>query len=227
MQEIIKEEIERKAKRILEKYRRGSLASQKYARKFTKRTGLPSTSGATIRPPYWDYHPHFDLVYCIKHSKYLARVIWQKIQAGTYSPVPAIQFQIPKPDGGTRDIMQFGIPDSAVSNIFHRTITARNSGIFSAYSFAYRRDKTIFEAVIHLSRMMKPSKSYILQYDYRKYFDTIDHGYLNKLIKQRHFVVTKAEQSVIEAFLNHEFAIYPSWMTFHYERRTVGVPQGS
>jgi hypothetical protein len=123
--------------------------------------------------------------------------------------------------------MQFGIPDSAIANIFHKRITERNTGIFSSYSFAYRSDKSIFEAVIHLARMMKPAKTYILQYDYRKYFDTIEHEYLNKLLKQRHFVVTKAERAVMEAFLVHRFAIYPSWQTFQYDQRSVGVPQGS
>lgn len=227
MIEVIEKEIVRKARRVLDKYRKSGNASGKYAAKFTKRTGLPSTSAIQNRPPYWDYHPHFDPVYCIKHSKYLARIIWRKIETGEYKPVPAIQFEIDKPDGGTRPIMQFGIPDSAVANIFHRRVTERNKGIFSGYSYAYRPDKTIFEAVIQLHRMMKPPKTYILQYDYSKYFDTIEHSYLKKLIEKQTFVITSAERTVIDAFLVHEYAIYPSWLTKSYESRSIGVPQGS
>jgi Retron-type reverse transcriptase len=227
MIEVIQAEIERKARRILDKYRRGVLASQKHAKRFTKRTGLPSVAAPQARPGYWDYHTQFDPVYCIKHSKYLAKVIWTKIQAGTYEPIPAILFEIAKPDGGTRPIMQFAIPDSAVANVFHTRLSRRNKGIFSAYSFAYRQDKNIFEAILHLHRMMQPPKTYVLKYDYRQYFDTINHVYLKKLIEQETFVVTRAERNAISAFLTHRFASYPSWQTMHWERRTVGVPQGS
>lgn len=227
MIELFRKEIERKSKRILEKHRKSNALSRKYSNKFTKRTGVPSTPSQAARPEYWDFHPHFDPIYCIKHSKYLARIIWSKIQDNDYEPVPAIKFQIDKPDGGIREIMQFGIPDSAVANVLHRRITNRNSGIFSAYSFAYRPDKTIFEAIIHLKRMMSHPKTYVLKYDYRKYFDTIEHDYLRKLLSQRRFVISSAERTVIGAFLTHRHTIYPSWQTKQYERREVGVPQGS
>ncbi|KEZ16771.1 GroupII intron-associated maturase [Sphingobium yanoikuyae] len=144
-----------------------------------------------------------------------------------YEPKPAIQFEIEKPDGGTRGIMSFAIPDSAVANVFHRRLTLRNTGIFSAYSFAYRPDKTVFDAIVHLQRMLQPSKTYVLKYDYSKYFDTIDHDYLRKLIGKQNFVITSAERKVIDAFLNHKYATYPSWQTLRYEKRIKGVPQGS
>ena len=95
----------------------------------------------------------------------------------------------------------------------HRKLTTRNKGIFSSYSFAYRPDKTIFEAIIHLQRMMQPSKTYILQYDYSKYFDTIDHTYLDKLIHETSFVITRAERGAIKAFLKHKFSPISSWQT--------------
>lgn len=227
MIETLQAEIERKAKRILEKQRYSAALSRKYSAKFTKRTGVQSSASIKDRPDYWDLHPHFDPVYCIKHSKYLSRIIWSRIQANNYQPIPAIQFQIDKPDGGFREIMQFGIPDSAIANLFHRRITKRNSGLFSAYSFAYRADKTIFEAIIHLKRLMSHPKTYILKYDYRKYFDTIEHDYLKRLLSQRQFVISSAERNVISAFLTHEYTIYPSWQTRKYTRRQIGVPQGS
>lgn len=179
------------------------------------------------RPPYWDYDKQFDPVYCIAHARFLAKRVWSKIQSGLYKPKPAILFEIPKPDGGSRGIMLFSIPDSAIANVFHRRLTARNKGLFSAYSFAYRPDKNVFEAIIHLQRMLQPSKTFILKYDYSKYFDTIEHSYLKKLIARQSFVVTNAERTVIDAFLEHEYAQYPSWQTFKYETRRLGVPQGS
>lgn len=227
MWQVIEREIERKARNILAKHRREAAAAKKHAARFTSRTGIASLAAPNRRPGYWDYHNQYDPVYCIAHARFLAKRVWSKIQSGTYKPIPAIQFEIDKPDGGTRTIMSFAIPDSAVANVFHRRLTLRNRGLFSSYSFAYRPDKTVLEAIIHLQRMLQPSKTYVLKYDYSKYFDTIDHEYLRKLIDKQTFVVTGAERKVIDAFLNHEFAIYPSWMTLKYEERKRGVPQGS
>ncbi|WP_120216015.1 reverse transcriptase domain-containing protein [Sphingopyxis sp. EG6] len=227
MEEVIRKEIERKARRILDKQRHTEHASIKHAKRFTKRTGKPSTAATLKDPSYWEYDTQFDPAYCIRHSKFLARVIWRKIQNGSYAPKPAILFKIPKPDGGVREIMQFAIPDSAIANIFHRKLTSRNKGLFSSYSFAYRPDKSIFEAIIHLQRMMQPSKTFILQYDYRKYFDTINHKYLEKLVYDGPFVVSSAERNAISAFLKHDYDEYASWQTMKYQKRSVGVPQGS
>jgi hypothetical protein len=42
--------------------------------------------------------------------------------------------------------------------------------------------------------MLQPAKTFILKYDYSRYFDTIDHSYLNKLIQRQSFVMTAAER---------------------------------
>jgi RNA-directed DNA polymerase len=227
MWEILEEEIERKARKILAKFRTKAGSAEKYAKRFSKRTGIASAASAPKDPIYWQYGNHFDPIYCIKNSRFIAKRLWSKIQDSTYKPKPAILFTIDKPDGGTREIMSFTIPDSAVANIFHKTLTNRNKGLFSAYSFAYRPDKNVLEAIIHLQRMLQPSKSYVLKYDYRKYFDTISHQYLDKLIERRDFVMTAAERHVIRSFLSHKYAIFPSYQTNIFEQRVIGVPQGS
>lgn len=227
MWQMIEQEIERKARRILAKHRRDQFAAQKHALRFTKRTGTPSKAAALKNPSYWAYDQHFDPIYCIKHARFIAKGIWKKVQNGEYKPRPSIQFSIEKPGGGMREIMVFTIPDSALANLMHRSLTRRNKGLFSAYSFAYRPDKNIFEAIIHLQRMMQPAKTYVLQYDYSKYFDTISHQYIEKLLSNRDLVITHAERTVIRAFLSHEYLPIVSWQTRKWLRREQGVPQGS
>lgn len=227
MWQVLEREFERKARNILAKHRRRETTTAKHSSRFTKRTGIPSTAAAVKRPAHWDYDSQFDPVYCIRHARFLAKRVWSKIQSEQYEPKPAIQFEIEKPDGGTRIIMSFAIVDSAVANVFHRRLTDRNKGVFSAYSFAYRPDKNVFEAIVHLQRMLQPEKTYVLKYDYSKYFDTIDHEYIKKLIDKESFVITRAERYVINAFLKHKYASFPSWQTLKYEVRELGVPQGS
>lgn len=136
MWQIIEKEIERKAKAILAKQRRKQESRLKHSKRFTKRTGMISSPAQHNNPIYWQYDKHFDPIYCIAHARFLAKRIWVSIQNETFKPKPAIQFEIEKPDGGVRKIMSFSIPDSAVANIFHRKLTERNQGLFSAYSFA-------------------------------------------------------------------------------------------
>lgn len=147
---------------------------------------------------------------------------------GTYKPVSAIQFDIPKPDGSSRQIMAFSIPDSALANIVHENTTSRNLNLFSAYSFAYRPDKSVFDAVINLKRALRGHKAYVIQYDFSKYFDSIDHAFLRRLLFERKlFLLSSAEEVIINAFLEHEFANPIDYAARLFDVRKRGVPQGS
>ena len=79
MWQVVEEEIERKARNILAKQRRGDGAAKKHAKRFTTRTGLPSIPAPYRRPSYWDYDNQFDPVYCIAHARFLAKRVWSKI----------------------------------------------------------------------------------------------------------------------------------------------------
>lgn len=228
MQELIELAIRRKAKGVLRKHKIDIAAREKHSEKYLKRTGLTPGLTSHADPTWWSYHPHFNPRYCITHAKFLATVIWRKLQVGLYRPTPAIQFDIPKPDGTSRQIMAFSIPDAALANVVHRSATKRNINLFSAYSFAYRPDKNVFDAIIHLERSLDWPKSYIVQYDFSKYFDTINHSYLKKLIFDRKmFLLPEAERNAIEAFLSHEYCHVTTYQNGVFDVREAGVPQGS
>jgi len=228
MQELIEEALLRKARSVLRRHQAGVATSRKFASKYAKRTGRVAGRPGVDPPGSWELHPHYDPRYCIKHSKYLSRMIWQKLQAGTYEPVPAIQYEIEKPGGGVRIIMAFAIPDSALANIIHRSVTRRNINILSSNSYAYRPDKSIFDAIINLRRAVVGSKVYVVQYDFSKYFDTIDQQYLSKIVNDRkNFVLSAAERNAVRAFLGHRFARVNDYPLRNFETRTAGVPQGS
>lgn len=228
MQELIEEAIVRKARAVLRVQRIEAAAQQRYASRFTKRTGVSAGSPTIIDPTHWSFHPHFDPRHCIRYSKYLSKVIWKKLQNEMFEPTPAVQFDIPKPDGTKRQIMAFGIPDSALSNVMHSRITRRNINLFSSYSFAYRPDRNVFDAIIHLDRSLKSHKSYIIQYYFSKYFDSISHQYLDRILFQdKKFLLTVAERSAIRAFLKHSFCHVKTYQGNVFDVRDRGVPQGS
>ena len=227
MREAIEEAIIFKARAILRDQRITRATRLKYTDRFAKRTGAFAGPPKLITPRWWSFHPHYDPIYCIKHASYLSRMIWNHLVDGSYRPVPAVQFDVPKKDGTFREIMGFAIPDSAVANVFHKSITRRNLNLFSSHSFAYRPDQNVFDAILHLQRSIKHPKSYIIQYDFRKYFDTIDHAYLKSLINDRDlFLITRAERNAIQAFLSHAFAHVNDYPQRDFTIRAKGVPQG-
>jgi len=127
VREVIEEAIIFKARAILRDQQIARATRLKYAERFSKRTGAFAGAPSIITPRWWGFHPHFNPAYCIKHSSYLSRTIWRSLVDGTYQPIPAVQFDVPKKDGSFREIMGFAIPDAAVANVFHRSIRVLNA----------------------------------------------------------------------------------------------------
>ena len=228
MQDLLQEAIELKSRALLAGIRRNDYRASKYASMFKKRTGVDPGDVSSARPSWWGLHPHFNPEYCIKHSKYLSKVIWKKIQSGEYSPEAAVEFDVPKPNGDVRKVMAFTIPDASLANVIHKKATARNISIFSNYSYAYRPDVSIFDAVLNLRRALSAPKVYVVQYDFSKFFDKIKHSYLKDLInRDRYFVLTGAERAVMSAFLEHRYRPYLDYESGEDLVRVAGVPQGS
>lgn len=227
MEDVLRAAIERQAKKLIERHKRTKFAAKKHERRFRLRTGQPALTANIRDPGIWSVGPHFDPIYCIKHSDFLAETIWQKIRDRKYEPVPALLFQIPKDSGGHREIMVFSIPDAAVANVFNRKLRDRNRNIQSPFCYSYRKDRTLFDAVLHTSSLLTHRKSYVVQYDFSKYFDSIKHDYLKFVLDRKDFSVAPAERWVIEQFLTHRYAPLKDYKDGTFERRKVGVPQGS
>lgn len=226
---VIRREIEREARKRLARVRRESV-SAKYKRiKFEKRTGVHGAVSTKITPAYWGVGNHFNPLYCIKHSNFLAKGLWKSISGGDYSPVPAVELKIKKASGGERAIQIFSIPDSAVSNIFTRNMITRNDNIFSSSSFAYRKSKTPLDAIIHLRNLTRYGKVYTVSFDFKSYFDSIpeDHIRRNIFAKNSPLLTTNAERSIIRGFLRHKYADVTGYKSGSFVRRVQGIPQGT
>src|SRR5882762_3971492 len=107
---ILQKFIEREAKKRLHRYQLAVGISLKNRKRFELRTGLASTGTPKSVPFYWSLDAHFSPIYCIKHSRFLAKAILAKIKANQYVPKPALQVNVPKITGGHRPIRIFSIP---------------------------------------------------------------------------------------------------------------------
>lgn len=225
MQLLIERAIEAEAKKRISNYSRDRYYSAKYRALFRKRTKKKPKPSSNKLPPAWtNHHRHFDPRYCHNHARFIARGIWKSLQAGSYSPLPSIRVTIPKPSGGFRCIDAFSIPDAAIAKIFLNNLRIRNSKIFSDSSYAYQYNKTPLDAVIRLKSILSEETIFISQYDFSRYFDSIKHSYLKKVVgKEGPFLTTTMERQIMKAVAKHSFQ-EPGGSTGD---REVGIPQGN
>ena len=182
MQNAIKAEIKRLAKRAFEKEEKSEKLEAQYQQRFTKRTGVPP--GPSSRKPKTPTSRHFDPKYCSRNANFLAKTIWHKVMNSSYEPVPAVCYQIPKPDGTKREVMAFAIPDAALANVVLRRARDRNLKRLSPASYAYHPDKNVFDAILALKEFEHRGKLFAVQIDFEKYFDNIPAGYLKGKISE-------------------------------------------
>jgi retron-type reverse transcriptase len=225
VQNAIKRQIKQLCAKSIERSRDRQRKHVEYADKYTKRTGL--TAGTTQFTASYP-HKHFDPIYCKRNANFLAKTVWFKIQNGTYEPKPAIRFEVPKATGGTRPIMQFSIPDSAVASVLNRRLTLRNLKNQSGNSFAYRPDRNVFDAILKIKNAIKSRRNFAIQLDFENYFDSIPHTYINKLLSTREIlIISDAERKAIQSFLTHRYAGKIDYANGNFKKRMIGTPQGS
>ena len=197
-------------------------------RRYERRTGKEALRPPDSLPKHWRLDQQFDPFYVRSHSESIAHAVTKKIKSGIYEPRPCLRLEIPKQGGGARGISIFTIVDSAVSCWLHEKLLDRNYPTFSGYSYAYRSDRSGHHAIEHLAAAMKTKqRAYILEYDFKKYFDSIRPDYLLRVIKA-HVKCTPREENLIRAFLRYQFAEgEPGYESARFASSLIGFPQGT
>ena len=226
MQSELKREIAFLARKKLSDKVRQLEKDRDYRNKFEKRSGRKAPEPSYSQTKFVD--KHFDPKHCLRNKNLISKSMWRSCQELSYKPKPSILVKIPKPDGSFREIMEFTIPDAALSRVMYRRLTARNIKKQSSDSYAYRPDRTLFDALLRLSNSIGEQKTFISEYDFKAYFDSIPHHYLTKLIENPEiFTTTKIERSVLKSFLQHQFAEKKDYLAGNFSKRKIGTPQGS
>ncbi|MBB5693520.1 reverse transcriptase domain-containing protein [Muricoccus pecuniae] len=225
---LIQARIELEARKRIRRHNQDVARSGADGKRFAKRTGLVPKTSPPAEPFYWSLNRHFDPRYCLAHGKHIAKGLWYSLKSGRYAPRPAVEVSIKKSSGGRRNVRIFTIPDAALSSLLAQNLTARNGGVFSASSYAYRTDKRPLDAVIQLSNYIKAEKTYIIGFDFEKYFDNIPHGHLAGIVNERGLLLTTGrERDFIMSMLKHRFADRNAYSKGEFISCTAGVPQGS
>jgi len=115
------------------------------------------------------------------------RSLLQRAKSGTYVAPPVRRVDIPKGDGSqTRPI---GIPtfeDKVLQRAVAMVLEAVYEQSFLSCSYGFRPGRSAHQALAVVQHeAVKMAGKWVLEVDVRKFFDTLDHGHLRRIVQQR------------------------------------------
>src|ERR1017187_8594288 len=133
------------------------------------------------------------------HLKEHWPAIREQLLRGTYRPQPVKRVEIPKPDGGMR---QLGIPtvlDRMIQQAIMQVLQRRWDAEFSEHSHGFRPGRSAHQAVAKAQKYIAEGKRWVVDLDLEKFFDRVNHDKLMAAVARR--VGDKRMLKLIRAFL--------------------------
>ena len=148
---------------------------------------------------------------------------WKGIKAslldGTYKPAPVKRVEIPKDNGGTRNL---GIPvvmDRVIQQAICQVLNPVFDPHFSESSFGFRPGRSAHQAVKKVLQLIQSRYAYAVDIDLEKFFDTVNHDVLMNRVSRR--VCDKGILCLIGKYLRAGVVV-----NGRLNETSKGVPQG-
>lgn len=108
-----------------------------------------------------------------------------QILSGTYYPDPVRRVEIPKPDGGKRNLGIPTVTDRFIQQAIARVLTQIYDPMFSKHSYGFRPNKRGHDAVRQARSYIKQGYRWVIDIDLEKFFDKVNHDRLMRKLSQQ------------------------------------------
>jgi group II intron reverse transcriptase/maturase len=144
----------------------------------------------------------------------------KSVRSGDYLPQAILGVEIPKGNGKMRLLGIPTVTDRLLQQAVLQIITARFEFEFSDYSYGFRPNKSLHQAVMRAHGYINGGYQYIVDIDLKTFFDEVDHCYLLQLLYRK--VKCPETLRLIRKWLRSPIQIDGKLV-----KRRKGVPQGS
>lgn len=151
-------------------------------------------------------------------SKHLDE-IKKQIRNKKYSPKPVKRVEIPKPDGGVRNLGVPTVVDRFVQQAIAQVLTPLYEPKFSESSYGFRPNRCCEMAILKALEFMNDGYQWVVDIDLEKFFDNVNHDKMISLIMKD--VKCGEIVSLINKFLKSGIMIDDE-----YKESVIGTPQG-
>lgn len=181
-----------------------------------------------LRPSYWGFAAGFDPYLVRARTDRIGHSIRRALRSGAYAPRNPTAYEVLKGDGSTRTVSVFQVADNAVSKQAFQRVMEKNRAKLSSRSYAYRPDLTAHDALQYLAgELDEGDRMFIAEYDFSKYFETIEHDHIRRTLADGRFLMTAAERRVVEAFMTAPLPVVHGYREVGGSPRERGLPQGT